>query len=194
MSGVEQANRALKRLARSVQHVPMFTGKVAEVHTSKWTCDVDPSDGGARHFDVRLKVAVNEQDKGAYSVPKVGSLVLVGMLDGQDNALFVIAVETIEEHVIHVDGGGEVRVKPNGVITLNGEQYGGLVKVQELRNDVLLRVNTWLTGIRNAIASGTITPGDGGAAFKISLIGALQSLQLPDYSNIESTKTKHGSL
>ncbi|HRF82634.1 MAG TPA: hypothetical protein PL070_21415, partial [Flavobacteriales bacterium] len=105
----------------------------------------------------------------------------------------VVAVEDIKEWVLIANGGAELRVKQGGNIAINGEQYGGLIKVQELRTE-LTKVNTFLTTLRSAIQSAPVAPGDGGAAFKSALISALSALQVPTYTNIESSKTKHGGV
>jgi hypothetical protein len=187
----EAAHKALRKFAHRMQRVPVITGTVQEVNG--YLCDVLPSDGGAVLFDVRLKVASNNSELGCYAIPRVGSRVRLVMLDGQDNAWAVTDVETIDRFVLHVHGGATVEVGPNGALALNGEQYGGLVKVQELRQE-LAKVTTFLSTIRTAIAAAPVTPGDGGGAFKASVSGMLGGLQLPTYTTIESTRTKHGGV
>ncbi|HRF82635.1 MAG TPA: hypothetical protein PL070_21420, partial [Flavobacteriales bacterium] len=52
-----------------------ITGKVVAVNGK--LCDVEPNDGGAVYFDVRLRVSVNDDEAGAYAVPMDGSQVIM---------------------------------------------------------------------------------------------------------------------
>lgn len=189
----EQLRKSLKRLMRSELVHAAISGTVRSVDEAMLTCDVDPADGGPTLYDVRLKVSRGAQEVGCFSIPKVGSKVLVLVLDGNLNNSAVVQVEDIKEHLVRVNGGAELRIKPNGVVIVNGEQFGGLVKVQELRSE-LSKVNAFLATLRQAISAAPITPGDGGAAFKIAVNAAIASQQLPTYTDIENTKVKHGGV
>lgn len=193
MSGNEQLRKSLKRLVRKELVHAALTGTVKAVDESQYTCDVEPSDGGALLYDVRLKVSRSGQDFGAFSIPKVGSKVLVVVLDGNTNNMAVAQVEDIKEHVVRVNGGAELRVKPSGTVTINGDAHGGLVKVNSLKSDLAL-VNTFLNTLRTAIQSAPVVANDGGASFKAALSAAIAALQLPTYNAIENTKVKHGGV
>lgn len=190
MSG-ERANKALRQLMDRRIPVVVFNGVVKSV--SGFTCDVEPIDGGPVYYSVRLRVSQNDSDTGVYQIPNQGSDCVVARLGANENNLYLISAEDVKEYVIKVAGGAEIRVGQNGITSINGEQYGGLVVAQELRTE-LAKVNTYLTTLRSAIQAAPVSPGDGGAAFKASLASALSSMQIPTYTNIESTKTKHGSL
>lgn len=187
----EKLRKALTGLADKRMKVAAMSGTVQAV--DGYLCDVRPSDGGAVFHDVRLKVAATDDDGGTYAIPNVGSKVLMAMLDNNQNSMVVVQVEDVKEYVVKVRGGAELRVLPNGAVSINGEAYGGLVKVQELRTE-LGKVNTYLEALRTAIQTCIISPGDGGAALKTAMAGAISGTQLPTYTNIESTKTKHGGL
>jgi phage gp45-like len=187
----ERVQRAFNKLMDRRTVPSAMTGKVVAVNGT--LCDVEPNDGGAVYFDVRLRVSVNDDEAGAYAVPMVGSQVVMLQLGASANSMCVVAVEDIKEWIVKANGGAELRLKPGGAISINGDQYGGLVKVQELRTD-LTKVNTFLTTLREAIQSAPVAPGDGGAAFKAALMSAIAALQVPTYTNIESTKTKHGGV
>jgi hypothetical protein len=187
----EAAHKALRKFAKRMQTVQVITGSVKAVNG--YLCDVEPSDGGPVIFDVRLKVASNAGEEGCYAIPRNGSRVRLVMLDGQDNAWAVTDVETIESWVLHLDGGATIEAKPNGAVAINGDQYGGLVKVEELRQE-LAKVNTFLTTLRQAIASAPVVGGDGGASMKAYIASQLGGLQIPTYNTIESTRTKHGGV
>jgi hypothetical protein len=187
----ERVNSALRKLVKRQQTVPVISGTVTAVNGM--LCDVQPSDGGAVIFDVRMKVASNEGDAGCYAVPMVGSRVLLVMLEGNVNAWALLQVETIDRWVLKLDTGAELVASQGGEVAINGDQYGGLVKVNELRTE-LQKVNTFLTALRTAISSAIPVPNDGGAALKIAITNAIAGQQLPTYSGIESTRTKHGGL
>lgn len=187
----ERVNKALKRLARGEQRVQVITGKVSAVNGM--VCDVVPSDGGAMMFDVRLTVTSSSDEVGCVAVPMVGSSVIIGMLNGDPNAWTVLHVERIERWFLNLPGKASIEARPNGNVLINGESYGGLVKVQELRSE-LQKVNTFLITLRTAITAAVPAPGDGGAAIKAAVASAIQTLQLPTYTSIESQRTKHGGL
>lgn len=187
---MEQAHNALRRMVDRRQRPEVITGTVSRVNGL--LCDVLPSDGGAELLDVRLKPSSSAGDAGCYAVPRQGSTVAVAMLQGNANVWAVLQVQDIERWVVRVNGGGRVEVLPNGMVELNGAQYGGLVRVNELRLE-LQKVTTWLSSIRQAIAAAPVSGGDGGATFKAAVSAVLGPLPLPEYGNIESQRVKHGA-
>lgn len=187
---MEHAHNALRRMVDRRQMPQVVTGTVSRVNGL--LCDVQPSDGGAELLDVRMKPSSSAGEAGCYAVPRQGSTVTVAMLQGNANVWAVVQVQDIERWVVRVNGNARVEVLPNGMVELNGAQYGGLVRVNELRVE-LQKVTTWLSAIRQAIAAAPVAPGDGGAAFKAAVSAVLGPLPLPDYNNIESQRTKHGA-
>lgn len=181
------ARKALKGFVKALQRPPLMTGKVVAVDAD--TCDVAPSDGGPTLYSVRLKPAMGTQEAGTITWPKVGSTCVVAELDGNANKYILVNCEQVDRVLVKLQGGATVEVRNNGTVELNGAQYGGLVKVQELRQE-LAKVNTFLTTLRSAISA---APGGGDVApFKGALSAALAPLQVPTYQTIESQKTKHG--
>ncbi|MEO8589494.1 MAG: hypothetical protein ABI432_09010 [Flavobacteriales bacterium] len=186
----ERANRALRDLMNRQAKVPVISGTVKAV--SGYTCDVEPSDGGALHYDVRLKVALTNADIGMYAIPKVGSRVLMAMLDNQPHNLVVIQVETATKYVVRLDGGAEVEMKGDGTLSLNGTQHGGLVKVQALRSD-LNALNSLLTAMNQAFVQWAPTDG-AEIGLKAKMLQVFTTNPLPNYQQIESEHTRHGSI
>lgn len=77
-------------------------------------------------------------------------------------------------------------------ITINGEQYGGLIKVQELKKE-LEKNNAILQAILNVCKVPIPEPGNGSpSAFQATLNTTLGSMNVANYSNIENEKVKHG--
>lgn len=185
MSG---ARKALKQFITGVQRPTMLTGKV--VRTADETCDVEPSDGGPVLYNVRIKPAINNTAFGILPYPKVGSTCIVAELDGNANKYVLLQAEELERVLVKTDKCA-IEMKADGTITLNGDGLGGLVKVNELKQE-LIKVNNFLGALRQALSSAPTSPGDGGSTFKGAVTAAIASLQLPTYQAIENTKVKHG--
>lgn len=182
-----QVGRALKQFVKDSLRWPVITGTVRAVNGDM--CDVDPADGGPTLYDVRLKPAATDGQMGMIAYPMKGSNVVLLRLNGDDNAYAVAQVERIERMHVELAGGATLDLLPNGMLHINGDAHKGLVKVQELRQD-LAKVNTFLETLRNALNT---APGGGDVVpFKIALNAALAPLQLPTYATIESQTTKHG--
>lgn len=184
------ARKALKEFVKGMQRPPLLTGKVVAVDGD--TCDVDPSDGGPTLYSVRVKTAVGTSEVGTIVWPKVGSTCIVAELDGDANKYILVSCEQVDRVLVKLEGGATVEVKNDGTLELNGAQYGGLVKVEELRQG-LSKVNAFLNGLRQALTSSPTLVEDGGATYKNAISLAISALQMPDWSQIESQKTKHGS-
>ena len=120
---------------------------------------------------VRLKAGIDEIQEGLVEIPKPESTVLVVIIGNQRGNAFVAKCSEVEEVLFY------------------GGTYGGLIKVNELVEE-LQKVNQFLEAIKNGFSTAAVAPGDGGLAFKQSMIAALQSTQLANYSNIENPKVK----
>lgn len=70
----------IKKLAEKGDEVYSIAAKVKEINESERTCDVEPLDGAADIFGVRLQ-SVPDDDKGICVFPKVGSTVVVTFLN-----------------------------------------------------------------------------------------------------------------
>lgn len=187
---MNNARKALKQFVQSMQRPPMLTGKVVAVDAD--TCGVDPGDGGPTIYMVRLKPAIGTQEVGTITWPKVGSTCVIAELDGDANKYILVNCEQVDRVLVKLQGGATVEVKNDGTLELNGSQYGGLVKVQDLLQE-LAKVNTFLNELRQALTSSPTLAEDGGATYKAAITTAISGLQLPTYNTIESQTTKHGS-
>lgn len=148
----------------------VFAAKVLSVDTAEYTCDVEPLDGKADVFGVRLN-AQTGQNKGWLCIPAVGSVVVVVMLNKVSG--FVAMTSELTE-VLH-DGG----------------LFGGLVKVGELTqklNAIEQDINT----LKQAFSSWVPVPNDGGAALKAAA-GSWFGQQLTETqkADIENEAVKH---
>lgn len=126
---------------------------------------------------------------GSFNIkPKIGSLALVGAIHNGE-ACFMILCEKIEEIEI-IDQSGFKFILNNGLMTINGEEFGGLVDAKELKKQ--LDKNTLiLEKIQTVFTTWVPVPNDGGASLK-SVASQFIGLTRSDFSNIENPKIKHG--
>nr|DAF34628.1 MAG TPA: hypothetical protein [Caudoviricetes sp.] len=88
--------------------------------------------------------------------------------------------------------GGFVIVRADKTIELNGTDFGGLIKIEELKKE-LAKMTARIDGIINAVKTAAVSPQDGGATFKSSMIASLETLvNKENFSQIESKKVQHG--
>lgn len=137
-------------------------------------CDCEPLDGTAIIEDVRLVANFTDSTTkaGFILVPKVDSLVLITFIS--PSVAYVSMVSEVD------------------FVYLNGNLYGGLVKVSDLTlklNNAENKINALIT----AINGWTPVPNDGGAALKVALTAWLASSLTPTVrADLENTKVNHG--
>jgi hypothetical protein len=136
---------------------------------------------------VRLRAVINNNAGQLLVTPEVGSYVLVMDLSGGDyRDLAVIAYSEISEVSIKI-GNTTVCIDANG-ITFNGGQLGGLVKLQELKDNLnslkqyVEAIHNALPAAFNAIGAGTAANGATGAgSYQGAMAGKL--VQIRDMEN-----------
>lgn len=165
-------------------HVPMQTEwvKVSEVDWEEKTMTAIGENNALEYFDVVLGL-------GAINVkPKIGTLALVGAIHNGE-ACFMISCEEIEEIELIDQSGFKVNLN-DGLLLINGEEFGGIVNAKELKKQV--DKNTLiLEKMQTAFTNWIPVPNDGGASLK-GLVASFVSLQRADLSDIENTTIKHG--
>jgi len=156
--------------------------KVQSVDWDDKTMTAIGESNGLEYFDVVLGLgAVNVK-------PKIGSLALVGAIHNGE-ACFMISCEEIEEIELIDQSGFKVNLN-DGLLLINGEEFGGIVNAKELKTQ--LDKNTLiLEKMQTAFANWVPVPNDGGASLK-GLVISFVSLQRADLSGIENTTIKHG--
>lgn len=120
--------KAIRQMADKDEEVYSIVCNVDSVDTAEKTCDCSPIDGKADLLGVRLMA---QNQTGFYIIPKVGSVVVVTMINGFTG--YVAMFSEVEE------------------IQLNGDNYDGLVTINELvtklnnlengYNDLVLKYN-----------------------------------------------------
>ena len=132
--------------------------------------DVTPLDGTAPIL--RVRILAGESDSGFYAVPKLGSVVVVTFLS--NSSAFVSMLSEVE------------------AVLLRGDQFGGLIKVEELK-DQLATMSSRIDTIYDAINNGVTSPSDGGSALLVSMKATLKTQsETEDFENIENESVKHG--
>lgn len=144
---------------------------VDSVNLTKLTCYCIPKNGGADYKDVRLMA---QKSNGFLIIPKEGSDVVVSFLDGATG--YVSMFSEVDE------------------IQLNGDNYSGLVKV----NDLVTKLNNLENKINSLLfVMGTTwvpVSNDGGAALKALMIPPLTNpLAVTVKENLENTTVLHGN-
>ena len=88
--------------------------------------------------------------------------------------------------------GGFVIARSDKTVELNGTEHGGLIKIAELKKE-LEKTNAFLKAFVQVLQVPVTEAGNGApSVFQAALNGALSSLQLADFSQIENTKVQHG--
>ncbi len=152
------------------------------------TCDIE-TEKDVVIYGVKLNAISTEISNNHQIVPKVGSIVLFGLVENNPSDAVVIAYSEIEKI--------EVKIEDNSFLidnkghVFNGGNFGGLIKIQELTKQ-LAKMTTRIDGIIDAINKGVPVPQDGGTALHISIKTALTTLvDVEDFGGIENEKVKH---
>ena len=104
----------------------------------------------------------------------------------------VATIKMLNSGNIEIELKGDYKIKTEGNIELNGSDFGGLIKIEELK--MQLQKNTAiLNGILETLKAPVTEPGNGApSVFQAALITAVGAMQTGDFSNIENKKVKHG--
>jgi hypothetical protein len=170
--------------------------EVTDVSASERTCTVQPLSDNLQPFPAQLMADI---DDGVLILPTVGSTVKI-MLSELITPT-VIQFSQVDEILI-VGGGSAVKVYDSGV-ELQGDEYGGLMKVtpsvnawNDLQNDVntLKSIFSTLAAGAAAVLTSAVGSPDAFAAVFASAILSYSSspLSITTETQIENPKVKHG--
>lgn len=172
----------IKEIAKGNNSQSIVVCTVTSIDETARTVDVQPIDDGAPLLAVNLQANQNAE-VGIVQFPRIGSYVVVGMLDGYDAGV-VLLTEDVEK-VLATVGNMSIELKEEG-IELNGGRLGGLVKVADLTTR-LNAIEDDINNLKNAMASAPNVAQDGGAAFKAGMSSwygsPLTRSQRSDYEN-----------
>ena len=94
---------------------------------------------------------------------------------------------------LYTESGGWIVCREDGTVELFGKDLGGIIKVDELKNQ-LAKLTARVDGIMNALQNSPTAPNDGGSTYKSAIITTLNLIAVKeDFSSIASDKVFHGS-
>jgi len=171
----------IRRLVKPMIKIQAFAATVTSVNEDEQTVEVKTIDDGPERFDVRLTAVVKTKDTFIVAYPKVGSDVIVGIIDNNPNNCFVIQCSEITKVEWKV---------PETVI--NDGENGGLIKIEKLKAD-LQKYNMLWNAFFSLLNGAPIPEAGLGApsALQLALKALFTGAQLPDYNDIENEKVKH---
>lgn len=161
--------------------------EVTSVDQTARTVDCQPLDESAPLLACNLQ-GDQEGTDGMTLFPKVGSFVIVGLVDGADTGAVLLADE-LDAIDIKI-GDQSLKITPDSFI-FNGGKLGGLVNIDGL-TDRLNAIESDINSLKQALSRWSPVPNDGGAALK----GAIASwsstrLRASKPSDYEDANVKH---
>ena len=108
------------------------------------------------------------------------------------NGKIVATIKMLNSGNIEIEADGDCKIKTKGKTEINGSDYGGLIKIEELK--MQLQKNTAiLNGLLGVLKASVTEPGNGSpSAFQAALLSAIGTMETGDFSNIENKKVVHG--
>ena len=181
----------IKKVVEESMPLQVIPAKVLSVDKDACTCEVEPINGDADIFDVRLKAIIDDTQNGVVFYPVVGSTVLVALIENDENNAFVAMQSTFESASIIVQDGFKLELDSEGLI-LNEGQNGPLIVIESLKSEID-KINQFLTTIRDTFTNWVPVTQDGGAALKTAMSAALASQQTAVITaqQIGNDKIKH---
>ncbi len=189
----ETVNKALRDKVKSWNPSICFIGTVTEVDESNYTCDIIPLGSTVEVFKVRLKPTIDGEKKGIIAIPAKDSFVIVGLLDKNINSAFVVWCSHITKYYVFTEKG-TFEMNDDGTMLLNGDDYAGLPKLHELK-DNLDAIKNYLTAEKSAIAAGFVAVGVGTAANGANGANAFNNAMVSQtitFKDMENKKVKQG--
>lgn len=160
-----------KRLKEFIgENKPTVLAKVKSVNKAECTCILD--DDGTEYLDVRLR-PVTGKNNGIVLYPKSGAFA------------FAVQIEESEEWmVLSATKYDSIEITIENLI-INGGDFGGLIKINELTNKLNNLVNAFNSHTHQVSTTGTAAAQTGTAA---AIIQKANSFSASDYEN---SKIKH---
>ncbi|MDW8303137.1 MAG: hypothetical protein RML38_11805 [Bacteroidia bacterium] len=183
----EKIRKAIQMIAGThIKAIKTFTATVLQVHDNY---TITAQSGSDVPVVARLKAVLEvENSEGFILIPAQNSQVIITELDLNDYT--VIGYSAVDKIVLKTENI-QIQMDKNGIV-FNEGSFGGLIKIQELRNK-LDKINQILQAIMSVFQGVPIAePGNGSpSALQATLAAALAGKLLPTYANIENDKVKH---
>lgn len=183
--GKQNIKQLLNEIVKNRDEIFSIVAKVTSVDESERTCDVEPLNGDAEIFGVRLQSDIDGTN-GFVMIPAVDSNVIVTFLNNTTG--FVSLCSSVEK--IHVVSNIEMTVDCDA-ITFNGGSNDGLIKI----NDLVSKINAVendINTLKSIFSAWVPAPTDGGAVLKTaSTTWSSQTITPTQKTDIENDKIKH---
>lgn len=168
----DQIRKSIREIAKNDGEMYSVVCTVDSVNTSAKTCKCVPVDGKADLLGVRLMA---QNQTGFYIIPKVNSVVVVTMTNGFTG--YVAMFSEVQE------------------IQLNGSNYDGLIKVEDVLSAINTRNTTFKTAITAALTSidASIVALGGASVSSAAFTAATASITNILKASVENTTVKHGN-
>ena len=164
MDNLSSIRNSIRNMVGGTKGLSLFTAKV--LSTDGETCCVDAD--GLVLSDVQLRAVVNGEESGILITPKTGSYVTVTDLSGDLTRIVVVGFSEVEK--ISIDAETD--------IVINGGGYGGLIKIEDLVDELNRLVQTF-NSHTHVVPNGTSNaPSTLASSFSTS--------------TLENTKIRHG--
>ncbi|MEO1006845.1 MAG: hypothetical protein AAFW67_13565 [Cyanobacteria bacterium J06638_38] len=171
MANIKELIQMIVKPMVKPQHV---RAEVESVDTSDQHIQVKTLEHGSKRFKVKLRVIADGEESGFILYPKVGSPVIIGIVDNNPADCFVAQYSECDgmqfvikdKHSFKVDANGNAVWTANNQIHFDGAT-NGLIKIPEL----VQKINTLesdLNALKTAFNGWTPVPNDGGGALKIA--------------------------
>lgn len=174
---------AIRGAVKSMIKPDLLIGKVTAFNEADWTIDV-ALNSGAVVDQVTIKSVLNGEDSGILVEPEVDSMVLCGLTDGKIENLTVLTYSEIKN----------IKFVPSEKIQLRSDSYGGLVKIEQLENNLNTLKNA-LETLKSGVASGLNAVGVGSAAngpAGAAAFNTATSSIVINFDNMENENVQHG--
>lgn len=174
MDAIDTLVKNLKRNAEKAKQAQIRFVECVSVDWQAKSMTACGTADGIEYLDILLGL------NGTYMKPAVGSVCLIGIIDGLEVATFLISAEKVELIETLADE-----------IVMNRGGNGGLVKVKEL-TERLNAIEEDLNALKTAFGNWTVIPEDGGAALKLTTAKwYADRLELTERGEIENRDIRH---
>lgn len=174
------------------------TGKVKNIDETERTCDVEPVDGSAEIFGVRLQASI-KSNAGVVLIPKDGSFVTVTFMNkdtgyiSQTTEVAKVIGKLEDDGEFDFTVGNSTLKVTKDEITFNGGQLNGLVildKIVTKLNDHETAINTIASKFDSHVHPLTFGPPTTTGATSATASTSGVSLASTTNSDLENTKIK----
>ncbi len=187
MSAVDDLVITLKRRARQAQQAQIRFAECVSVNWEAKTMTAKGTADEVEYLDVLLGLG------NIYTKPSIGAVCLLGVVEGEEAASFLIAVEQAE---LVEESVGKITISTDaeqGTLTINGGQLGGLIEIEKLKANLdalktyVEAMNTALPEAFTAIGAAMEANGATGAgSYSSAMLG-----QSVEFQDMEDKKVVH---